>query len=229
LEGRGCDDTAWPFIEYSQLLTANKENLLPPTRELIEVLADDGFGIEWDDGTLKLQLPKDYHMKPKHCQLEDDFKALIQWFGSMLWNLLWNFAIFAIVGLRWALGFLYTWATESPAHLLGFLGVVAVLVWRWNRNTNQKKRRDVLDGTNLALDKLRKNSGKAIKIDSVRDEVANELFPKHPKKQRDWKKTTWLDVKQQVGKANGVQRTHIATSGKPIPAWKSTRQTTFVN
>jgi hypothetical protein len=226
MDGRGCEEIPWPYIEYSELQrVADSPILIEPSQELADVLAHDGFGVEWEEAALKLQLPKEYQHKPSKCKMQDGVKTFLEWLGNMLVDTL---VVFAAISLTFIWEIL-NMATQSKVNFIGFIGVLLVFVWYKKREQTKKKKLAVVNGVGMVLAKLHKSNGQAIRADLVMDELAQELFPHASHKQKDWKNTAWPAIKKEISKDKGVLSTHIVSSGKPVLAWKSVRQTTFAN
>eukprot|EP00529_Nitzschia_sp_RCC80_P012179 CAMPEP_0113498708 /NCGR_PEP_ID=MMETSP0014_2-20120614/31329_1 /TAXON_ID=2857 /ORGANISM="Nitzschia sp." /LENGTH=574 /DNA_ID=CAMNT_0000392775 /DNA_START=334 /DNA_END=2058 /DNA_ORIENTATION=+ /assembly_acc=CAM_ASM_000159 len=229
MKGRGCEETPWPFIDYSELRQAiNSEVLIEPSTELVDLLVDDGFSIEWVDATMKLQLPTEYRTKSAECLVQDGVLTFFNWLGSKLYE--WACSTFvAFVAITMAVfSGAYNFASQSLAHCFGFIGVALVFVLYNQRQQNQKKKLAREASKSIVLEKLKKKNGKPIPVEIIRDEVAKELFPRSKRQQQSWKKNVWPEVKKDVNKDSYVKTVHMNISGKPAHAWKSATSTGFV-
>mmetsp|Transcript_12664 Transcript_12664/g.30703 ORF Transcript_12664/g.30703 Transcript_12664/m.30703 type:complete len:567 (+) Transcript_12664:408-2108(+) len=230
-KGRSCQDQEkpWPFIDYSELRQViGSEVLIEPSTELVDLLVDDGFGIEWVDSTMKLQLPTEYRTKPAECLVQDGVKSFLNWLGSKLYEWAGNtFVAFVAITMAVFYG-TYSFARQSIAHSFGFIGVALMFVLHNQRQQNQKKKLAREASKSIVLEKLKKKNGKSIPVDIIRDEVAKELFPRSKRQQQSWKKNVWPEVKKDVNKDSYVKTVHMNISGKPAHAWKSATSTGFV-
>ena len=228
MKGRSCQETPWPYIDYSVLRQATgSEVLIDPSAELVDLLVDDGFGIEWVDSTMKLQLPTEYRTKAAECLVQDGVKAFLNWLGSKLYDWALNtFVAFLAISMAVCYG-TFNFAMQSIAHSVGFVGVALIFMLHIQRQQNQKKKLAREASKSIVLEKLKKKNGKPIPVDIIRDEVAKELFPRSKRQQQNWKKNAWPEVKKDVDKDSYVKTTHIKISGKPAQAWKSATSTGF--